>query len=377
MEENSLIYGLELQARALTPQYGESNDVCFFIATNSLKPTNQLHLLQYDEEQGTIQSKIFEHALGEVWKLNSCPHDARLLASVYNVQKGAQVLSQAALLTLPVDDPNAASNEPLKSEYIPWAKVEVLDTASLGDRVKTIEFHPSQEQTIACVAGNKLAIMQRAEAATRVVAEASSNSSGAKNSSPFTSGKWSHHHQGHQFVVLHDSSVRAYDVRDAQHCAWSIDEAHGQLVRDLDCNPNKQCHLVTGGDDGCLKVWDCRMVKAPVFERNDHSHWLWSVRFNTFHDQLILSSSSDCKVLLTCAGSVSSEAVPSDASEAAAQERHKVLSDGLLQTFDQHEDSVYCAEWSNVDPWIFASLSYDGRVIISKVPKQYKYQIIF
>lgn len=53
-----MIYGLELQARALTPQHGESNDVCFFIATNSLKPTNQLHLLQYDEEQGTIQSKV-------------------------------------------------------------------------------------------------------------------------------------------------------------------------------------------------------------------------------------------------------------------------------------------------------------------------------
>lgn len=53
-----MIYGLELQARALTPQYGEGNDVCFFIATNSLKPTNQLHLLQYDEEQGTIQSKV-------------------------------------------------------------------------------------------------------------------------------------------------------------------------------------------------------------------------------------------------------------------------------------------------------------------------------
>ncbi|XP_034483440.1 EARP-interacting protein homolog [Drosophila innubila] len=381
MEENSMIYGLELQARALTPQYGESNDVCFFIATNSLKPTNQLHLLQYDEEQATIQSKIFEHALGEVWKLNSCPHDARLLASVYNVQKGAQVLSQAALLTLPVDDPTAAANEPVKSEYIPWAQVEVLDTASLGDRVKTIEFHPSQDQTIACVVGNKLAVMQRAEASTRVVAEASSSSSsGAKNLSPFTTGKWSHHHQGHQFLLLHDTSVKSYDVRDTQHCAWSIDDAHGQLVRDLDCNPNKQCHLVTGGDDGCLKVWDCRMVKSPVFERSDHSHWVWSVRFNTFHDQLILSSSSDCKVLLTCAGSVSSEALstdPSDGISSVPQERHKVLSDGLLQSFDQHEDSVYCAEWSNVDPWIFASLSYDGRVIISKVPKQYKYQIIF
>nr|XP_016994030.2 EARP-interacting protein homolog [Drosophila takahashii] len=385
MDENSLIYGLELQARALTPQYGESNDVCFFIATNSLKPTNQVHLIQYEEEQGTVQSKVFEHALGEVWKLNSCPHNARLLASVYNVQKGAQVLTQSALFTLPEDlnpDP-----EQLKSEYLPWAQVEVLDTEALGERVKTIEFHPSQEQILACVVDNKVAVMQRAEASTRVVAEVptgGSSSGSAKHTAHFTTGKWSHHHQGHQFLTLQDGNLSAFDVRDTQHCAWSISDAHGQMVRDLDCNPNKQCHLVTGGDDGYLRIWDCRMPKAPVFERSDHSHWVWSVRFNTFHDQLLLSSSSDCKVLLTCAGSVSSEtqAQPglddsANFSGPEAEERRKLLPDGLLQTFDQHEDSVYCAEWSNVDPWIFASLSYDGRVIISKVPKQYKYQIIF
>jgi len=78
--------------------------------------------------------------LGEVWKLNSCPHNPRLLASVYNVQKGAQVLTQSALLTLPEDlnpDP-----EHLKSEYLPWEQVEILDTEALGERVKTIEFHP-------------------------------------------------------------------------------------------------------------------------------------------------------------------------------------------------------------------------------------------
>lgn len=49
--------------------------------------------------------------------------------------------------------------------------------------------------------------------------------------------------------------------------------------------------------------------------------------------------------------------------------------DGLLQTYDQHEDSIYCVEWTNVDPWIFASLSYDGRMCICKVPKEYKTQI--
>jgi EARP and GARP complex-interacting protein 1 len=85
---------------------------------------------------------------------------------------------------------------------------------------------------------------------------------------------------------------------------------------------------------------------------------------------LILSSSSDGKVLLTNANSVSSEA------DSAVQRNKDCLEDGLLQTFDQHEDSVYGVEWSNTDPWVFASLSYDGRVIVSKVPKQYKYRIL-
>lgn len=52
------------------------------------------------------------------------------------------------------------------------------------------------------------------------------------------------------------------------------------------------------------------------------------------------------------------------------------LKDGLLETFEQHEESVYCVEWSAADPWIFASVSYDGRVIVSRIPKKYKYQIL-
>lgn len=52
------------------------------------------------------------------------------------------------------------------------------------------------------------------------------------------------------------------------------------------------------------------------------------------------------------------------------------IPDGLLKTYDQHEDSVYCAEWSNVDPWLFASLSYDGRVCINRVPKEYKLKFL-
>lgn len=50
--------------------------------------------------------------------------------------------------------------------------------------------------------------------------------------------------------------------------------------------------------------------------------------------------------------------------------------DGLICTFDQHEDSVYSVAWSPADTWTFASLSYAGRVVISQVPVEEKFKIL-
>ena len=50
--------------------------------------------------------------------------------------------------------------------------------------------------------------------------------------------------------------------------------------------------------------------------------------------------------------------------------------DGVIKTYDDHEDSVYAAEWSCADPWTFASLSYDGRLVINQVPRSVKFRIL-
>ena len=52
------------------------------------------------------------------------------------------------------------------------------------------------------------------------------------------------------------------------------------------------------------------------------------------------------------------------------------MQDGVIATYEEHEDSVYAAEWSTADPWIFASLSFDGRLVINRVPKKTKYRIL-
>ena len=50
--------------------------------------------------------------------------------------------------------------------------------------------------------------------------------------------------------------------------------------------------------------------------------------------------------------------------------------DRLLCVFDEHEESVYTVQWASNDPWLLASLSYDGRLILNRVPKNEKFQIL-
>ena len=52
------------------------------------------------------------------------------------------------------------------------------------------------------------------------------------------------------------------------------------------------------------------------------------------------------------------------------------LEEGVLAKYEEHEDAVYVVEWSSYDPWTFASLSYDGRLVVSRVPKSQKYKIL-
>ncbi len=56
--------------------------------------------------------------------------------------------------------------------------------------------------------------------------------------------------------------------------------------------------------------------------------------------------------------------------------RLPVLKDEVIARYEEHEDSVYRCVWSVADAWVFASLSFDGRVVINHVPSQEKFSIL-
>uniref|UniRef100_A0A0A9X1P9 Protein TSSC1 n=1 Tax=Lygus hesperus TaxID=30085 RepID=A0A0A9X1P9_LYGHE len=179
-----------------------------------------------------------------------------------------------------------------------------------------------------------------------------------------TNGKWNPQESGAAFATLQESCLKGWDLRSNTE-AWSLEQCHTQCVRDIDYNRNKQHTLSSCGDDGLIKIWDLRSL-SNVLTLSGHTHWAWCVRFNPLHDELLLSSGSDASGRLWWGASVASE--PSEAAS-----KH---SDGPLRQYTTMEDSVYVSEWSGGDPWTFAMLSYDGRLLIHRVPKSIKYDIL-
>lgn len=189
--------------------------------------------------------------------------------------------------------------------------------------------------------------------------------------------RWDPHHSDYISFTL-GGSIQTWDTR-SKSVAFAIDGAHLQTALDVDYNPNKPFCLVSGGDDGKMKFWDLRHARKPLLVlASAHSHWVWSVRYNRFHDQLVLSSSSDSTLALWRVSSISSaplvELDEQDfMSESAAGAD---VADTRIKTYDEHEDSVYAVAWGASDSWGFGSVSYDGRFCMNHVPSTEKYKIL-
>ncbi|KAJ1816849.1 Protein tssc1 [Coemansia sp. RSA 2675] len=162
--------------------------------------------------------------------------------------------------------------------------------------------------------------------------------------------------------------LRTWDLRTA---TVSIECAHAGRIRALDYNPNLPHHLASGGSDGILRIWDLRNPNSPLLTAANHTHWICALHYNPSHDQLLLSAGSDALVNLESAVSLSSACAADTHSDDSTRP-----TDGLVMQYDDHESSVYAVQWSANDPWVFASLSFDGRLVINTVPREEKYKIL-
>lgn len=106
-------------------------------------------------------------------------------------------------------------------------------------------------------------------------------------------------------IGTHGQNMTGWDVRSGKQ-TFTHTNAHKATIRAIDINPNRPYHVATGGDDAAVHIWDVRQLTEPALTVEGHTHWVWSVAFNSFHDQLLLTSGSDTLVHLHNVVSVSS-----------------------------------------------------------------------
>ncbi|XP_039885849.1 glutamate-rich WD repeat-containing protein 1 [Simochromis diagramma] len=91
-----------------------------------------------------------------------------------------------------------------------------------------------------------------------------------------------------------DQSIRIWDIRAPPNSMLSANEAHSSDINVISWNRSEP-FLLSGGDDGLLKVWDLRQFKTgrPVANFKQHSAPITSVEWNPVDSSVFAASGAD------------------------------------------------------------------------------------
>jgi len=358
MEDNSLIFGFENPSRSLCPITADPDNVKFLVTSQSPNKNDSVSLISYSEDDHQINRQIFKvpDNCGESWRIASSPKNETRFATTSSIvtecEKGYKQSWRCNIYQF--------DNENITYD----------NTTATIDLVQGIEFdnllnciwRPEEElnEAILLVSSSGMAVYENDNLVKICEKQRGLNGVAA----------WDPHHASRAVAAAAGHYVKCFDTRDKKE-TWSIGE--GSNVKSIDFNPNKQNQLSIGGEDGEVRFYDVRNTKKTILKlSNLHTHWVWNVKYNPVHDQLFLSSGGDGRVYLHSVTSISSEPFGS----LIENEVESKVEDGVILKLEEHDDAVYSCEWSTSNPWLFASLSYDGRLVINQVPKSIKYDIL-
>lgn len=334
-------YGLKYQARCIADVKADTDHTSFITGTLSLKEENEVHLLRLSSD-GTelICEGLFSHP-NEIWDLSSCPFDQRLFSTVFSSGESYG----AAVWQIP--ELYGQLNSPQLE------KIASLDASSC--KIKCVLWSPSGRHDKLISIDEQNVFLWSLDSSKKAVKLQSQESAGMLHY--LSGGAWDPH-DVNVVASTCESSIQFWDLRTMK--TTSSIEAH---VRNMDYDVRKKYILVTAEDESGIHIWDLRMPKAPIQEFPGHAHWTWAVKCNPDLDGLILSAGTDSAVNLWWASHISND----DATSESLVDSPTRKMDSLLNTYSDYEDSVYGITWSFREPWIFASLSYDGRVVVESV----------
>lgn len=381
------MYGLKHQSRCVTAQLAQQEKHRFLVGTRHPREENEVHLIEFEENDNEIINiGVYKHP-HEVWYLATSPMHEDIFMSCYHTGESFQ--SSLWRMTETSAEDNKEDEQPQEqftAEDLeammasgPSANVTVFQgEVKLLEKITDLKQHTGLTRVVwHPVEGYGAQMISMDSSHLRHFnlgkhdAKCTDTPLYEYKVQGLTAGCWDPHHGGH-FVAAAGCDILVFDLRQRRGGLKSrIQNAHEATIKDVDYNPNKPYHIVTGGDDRQIRIWDLRSPEAALLVLSSHSHWVHSVKYNRFHDQLLLSAGSDSTVNLWSV--VSRSSAPLGDLEDPQNEKE---GDRLVQSYKEHDDSVYSIAWSCYDAWIFASISNDGRVVVSHVPPAEKYKIL-
>eukprot|EP00300_Choanocystis_sp_HF-7_P036140 c5134_g1_i2.p1 GENE.c5134_g1_i2~~c5134_g1_i2.p1 ORF type:complete len:360 (+),score=60.25 c5134_g1_i2:42-1121(+) len=353
------VYNLKQQARALAAVLGDVPANRFVVGTASVRETNEIHIVDFDDDTNALAcNTICEHP-DEIWDISPCPWQT---GSVFTTHSNGPNF-RATLWRLP-EITQLASDESEPSQA-PLEKIFSLPVNSR--RLGGVRWCPSEGSKMVMTLEDRAIGLWTIDGA---VAQDKGKIWGDSGDC-ITEGCWDPHNNN-SILTVAGNNLHTWDLRSSR-LSGGVKQAHRYRINDLDCNPNRPNIVVTGGDDYSVRFWDLRKPDACVSSIMHHTHWVTRVKYNRFHDQLLMSASADHTVALWLVPSLSAAPVDSAADETKAKAGTK---DELCREYKDHEESVYGIAWSACDGWVYATLSYNGRLVVGSVPATDKYKIL-
>ncbi|KAI3367279.1 hypothetical protein L3Q82_008324 [Scortum barcoo] len=215
MEDDApVIYGLEFQARALTAQTAETDAIRFLVGTQSLKFDNQIHIIDFDDENNIINKNVLLHQAGEIWHIGASPADKAVLTTCYNKTSDSRVVSCAAVWRMPSDWETGSHESPDDSTHNPQT-LELLchlDDSAHSNAACVLWEPMGDGKRVISLADNHALLWDLQESSTQATVSSTATLEG-KGQLKFTSGKWSPHHNCSQLATANDTAIRGWDLR--------------------------------------------------------------------------------------------------------------------------------------------------------------------
>jgi len=370
----------------------------FIVGTCSVKEENEINLIEYDSLHGELRvASTFSH-LHPVDHLSAGYKHEDIIATAYSPDG---VSWQATIWRLPsqsssgsVASPSSPSSTYHPSLPDPASPVSLSRRDSTGSNSSTsmgaAHSHPrlhklidlkghvgrvrgvvwsgrSDDDCVVTLDEECVRLWELNQAETELTTPTASLSS-VVSGGP-TSACWDPHTSRH-LLSSDGRHLRYWDFRAGFSSGvppiLSVPHAHLAPILSVDFNPNRPHVVCSVGEDRRVHIWDLRRPQHPIKTLMHQSHWIHQATFNP-HDQIILTAGNEM-VNLWNINSVSSAPMGNMDNEQ--------MEDSLVKSYSDHEDSVYGAAWSAKDAFIFATLSYDGRIVVNHVPPAMKFKIL-